>query len=62
VRERCRLDLELVEYARRIYVAKRAALDMIAAGDPEILPPTIAQLADEMRSAGPVSLASSRPS
>jgi hypothetical protein len=62
VRERCRLDLELVEYARRIYVAKRAALDMIAAGDPEILPPTIAQLADETRSAGPASLASSRPS
>lgn len=46
VRERCHLDRELVAYARRLYVAKRAALDMLEAGDPERLPPTVAALAD----------------
>ena len=46
LRERCRLDEELIEYARRLYLAKRAALDMIDAGDPEILPPTMAPLAE----------------
>jgi hypothetical protein len=49
VRERCRLDLQLVEYARRLYLAKLAALEMIEAGDPEILPPTIANLVDAPR-------------
>ena len=46
IRERCQLDQALVEYARRLYVAKLAALDMLEAGDPERLPPTIARLAE----------------
>jgi hypothetical protein len=48
LRERCDLDCRLVEYARRLYLAKRAALDMIDTGDPEVLPPTMARLAEAM--------------
>jgi len=47
VRERCHLDRELVDYARRLYLAKLAALDMLDAGDPEVLPPALAGLAGE---------------
>jgi hypothetical protein len=39
--ERCALDRELLDYARRLFRAKRAALEMIDAGDPALAPPSL---------------------
>jgi hypothetical protein len=41
VRERCALDLALLDYARRLFRAKVAAIEMIDAGDPALPPPSL---------------------
>jgi hypothetical protein len=41
IRDRSRFDYELLEYARRIYKTKIAALEMIVAGTQESMPPSL---------------------
>ena len=39
--ERCQYDIELVDYAKRLFKAKKAAWDLLIANDPDLLPPSI---------------------
>ena len=41
IRERCYYDIELIEYAQTLFKAKRAAFELIDAGDPTIAPKSI---------------------
>lgn len=41
LRSRSRFDLELYEYADRLYRAKLAALELLDSGNPDVPPPTI---------------------
>jgi hypothetical protein len=41
LRERCSHDLELYEYAQRLYRAKVAALELLATEDRETTPPSL---------------------
>ena len=44
LRHRCRFDVELIEYAKRLNIAKVTALEMLDGDDLEKMPPTIAKL------------------
>lgn len=37
----CRYDIELIKYARRLYIAKKSALEMVNVRDKNISPPSI---------------------
>jgi hypothetical protein len=47
LKHHCRYDIELIEYARRLYIAKKAALEMDNVGDKKIPPPTITLLSKQ---------------